>query len=110
MEEISALEAGIAALDKAVAEATAQRKQEHEEFRDLMASDTAAKELLGFAKNRLNQFYNPKLYKPPAKRELTAADRIAVNLEGGTAPPPPPETFGAYTKKSEENMGVLEMI
>merc|ERR1719330_1194785 len=138
MEEIAALEAGIKALDASVVEATAQRKQENEEFRDLMASDSAAKELLGFAKNRLNKFYNPKLYKPPAKRELTAADRIAVNLEGGTAPPtpapggiagtgiavlaqvsahkqqvappPPPETFGAYTKKSEENMGVLEMI
>ena len=27
-----------------------------------MASNTAAKELLGFAKNRLNKYYNPKLY------------------------------------------------
>merc|ERR1712079_608764 len=26
------------------------------------------------------------------------------------APPPPPETFGAYTKKSEDSMGVMSMI
>merc|ERR1719262_1334913 len=32
--------------------------------------DTSAKELLLFAKNRLNKFYNPKLYKAPPKRVL----------------------------------------
>eukprot|EP00418_Pyrodinium_bahamense_P068616 CAMPEP_0179094784 /NCGR_PEP_ID=MMETSP0796-20121207/43487_1 /TAXON_ID=73915 /ORGANISM="Pyrodinium bahamense, Strain pbaha01" /LENGTH=43 /DNA_ID= /DNA_START= /DNA_END= /DNA_ORIENTATION= len=26
------------------------------------------------------------------------------------APPPPPETFGPYTKKGEENAGVLNMM
>merc|ERR1719412_1402027 len=64
-EEIAALKAGIAELDKMVSEATEQRKEENEDFKDLMASDTAAKELLKFAKNRLNKFYNPKLYKAP---------------------------------------------
>merc|ERR1719245_2196360 len=39
--EIAALRAGIKALDKAVAEATEQRKEENEEFKALMASDTA---------------------------------------------------------------------
>merc|ERR1712233_190039 len=68
-EEIDALEDGIRALDKSVAEATEQRKQENAEFTTLMANDAAAKEILGFAKNRLNKFYNPKLYKPPAKEE-----------------------------------------
>merc|ERR1719217_2037722 len=57
--EIAALEDTIKALDKAVAEATEQRKEENTEFTQLMASDSAAKELLGFAKNRLNKFYNP---------------------------------------------------
>merc|ERR1719198_1593346 len=98
-----------------------------------MASNTAAKELIGVAKNRLNKFYNPKLYKAPPKRELSEADRIAVNM-GGTAPPtappggiagtgigfaqqgvfeappPPPETYGAYAKKSEESSGVIAMM
>jgi len=137
-KEIAALEAGVAALDKSVAEATEQRKEENKAFTDLMASDSAAKELLAFAKNRLNKFYNPALYKPPPKRELTREDRIVVNL-GGTAPPtpppggiadtgvtvfaqvfahsqrkeappPPPETFGPYSKKTDEGTGVIAMI
>merc|ERR1719482_90716 len=120
-EEIKALEDGIVALDKSVAEATEQRKEENAEYTELMANDAAAKELLGFAKNRLNKFYNPKLYKPPPKRVLSEEERITVNMGGtlaptaapggiaGTgvtvlaqsrvAPPPPPETFGAYSKK-----------
>jgi len=70
-EEIKALEAGIVALDKSVAEATEQRKEENSDYTELMANDAAAKELLGFAKNRLNKFYNPKLYKAPPKRVLS---------------------------------------
>merc|ERR1719326_11450 len=78
----------------------------------------------------MNKFYNPKLYKPPPKRELSEEERIAVNMGGtlaptaapggiaGTgvgafaqvAPPPPPETFGAYTKKGEESTGVISML
>merc|ERR1719480_723419 len=78
--DIKALTAGIAALDKAVAEATANRKEEHASFQELMAQDSAAKEVLGFAKNRLNKFYNPKLYKAPPKRGLSEEDRITVNM------------------------------
>merc|ERR1719226_448369 len=84
--EIAALIAGVQALDKSVAEATATRKAENAEFKSTMAADSAAKELIGVAKNRMNQFYNPDLYKPPPKRELSAEDRIAVNM-GGTPPP-----------------------
>jgi len=136
-EEIDVLKAAIKELDKNVLEATEQRKEENEDFKELMASDTAAKELMKFAKNRLNKFYNPKLYKPPAKTELSKEDRIVENMSGtaaptdapggiaGTgiavfaqvsqhnrkeAPPPPPETFGAYSKKSEDSMGVMSMI
>jgi len=137
-EEIAALTAGIKELDKMVLEATEQRKEENEDFKELMASDTAAKELLKFAKNRLNKFYNPKLYKAPPKTELSREDRIVENMSGtaapteapggiaGTgiavfaqvslhdqqqvAPPPPPETFGAYQKKSEDSMGVMAMV
>jgi len=130
-DEIKALEDGIKALDKAVAEATAQRKEEHAEYETLMANDNAAKEVLSWAKNRLNKFYNPKLYVPPPKRELSEEDRITVNMggtlaptftggiagtgitafsQGKVAPPPPPETFGPYTTKHQENQGVLSMI
>merc|ERR550537_1924098 len=84
--EIKALEASIVALDKAVAEATEQRKEENAEYTVLMANDAAAKELIGMARNRMNKFYNPKLYKPPPKRVLSQEDRIVVNMGGTLAP------------------------
>merc|ERR1719162_924260 len=129
-DEIKALEAGIVALDKSVAEATEQRKEENSDYKSLMASDGTAKEILAFAKNRLNKFYNPKLYKAPPKRELSEEDRVTLNMGGtlapteapggiaGTgigfvqrvAPGPPPATAGAYKKKGEESGGVIAMI
>merc|ERR1719238_2348559 len=129
--EIEALEDAIKALDKQVAEATEQRKAEHAEFEENLAANSAAVDLLGFAKNRLNKFYNPKLYKAPPKRELSAEDRIVTSMGGtlaptaapggiaGTgiglaqvseAPPPPPEADLAYKKKGEEGTGVIAMI
>merc|ERR1719453_937781 len=81
-DEIAALKAGIKALDKSVAEATALRKDEHADFEDLIASDTAAREILQWAKNRLNKFYNPKLYKPPPKKELSRETEILENMAG----------------------------
>mmetsp|Transcript_72553 Transcript_72553/g.125910 ORF Transcript_72553/g.125910 Transcript_72553/m.125910 type:complete len:708 (+) Transcript_72553:91-2214(+) len=125
--DIEALVAGIASLDKSVADATAQRQSEHEEFVELMASDAAAKELLDFAKNRLNKFYNPTLYKAPPTTTLSMEDKlyvqgggvlsaaasfvqIAAHSVGQVAPPPPPETMAAYAKKSSESTGVIAMI
>merc|ERR1719247_369072 len=84
----------------------------------------------------MNKFYNPKLYKPPPKRELTEEERITLNMGGtlaptnppggiaGTgigfeqtgsgsiaAPPPPPEAgIGEYKKKGEESGGVIQMM
>merc|ERR1719230_914646 len=84
--EIDALEDGIRALDKSVAEATEIRKKEHEEYSELMASNGAAKELILFAKNRMQKFYNPRLYKAPPKRELTEEERITLNNGGTLAP------------------------
>merc|ERR550514_283369 len=89
-EEIKTLEDGIKALDKSVAEATEQRKDENSDYTELMASNTAAKELILFAKNRMQKFYNPKLYKPPPKRELTEEERITLNMGGTLAPTNPP--------------------
>jgi len=135
-DEIKALGKSIKALDKAVADATEQRKEENEDFTELMASDSAAKEILGFAKNRLNKFYNPSLYKAPPKRELSDEDRAtlaaggtlaptaapggiagtgvtvlaAVSQHGVAKPAPPPEAPGAYKKKSGESGGVIAMI
>merc|ERR1719235_725522 len=99
--ELEALEDGIKKLDKSVAEATEQRKEEHTDFTELMANDSAAKEILKFAKNRLNKYYNPKLYKAPPKRQ------VELNQE---APGPAPEAPPAFKKKSEESNGVIAMI
>jgi hypothetical protein len=134
-EEIKALEDGIVSLDREVAGATVQRKEEHEEFTATLAANQAAMQLIEFAKNRMNKFYNPKLYKAPPKLELTEEERITLNMGGtlaptnppggiaGTgvgfeqtgvstigAPPPPPETFLQYKKKSEESNGVIAMM
>jgi len=102
-EQIDALEDGIRALDKSVAEATEQRKEENEDYTALMAGDAAAKELIGFAKNRLNKFYNPKLYKPPAAL-------VSIKAHSGDAPPPPPAAVEAYSKKGEESNGIIAMM
>jgi len=108
-EEIAALKAGIKALDAAVTEATEIRKTENADYKELKQSDTAAKEILAMAKNRLNKFYNPKLYKPPPVEEPTFV-QISTHGSERVAPPPPPETFGPYTKKTEESTGVIAMI
>jgi len=101
IDEIKTLGQGIKDLDKTVAEATDNRKEENSDFKSLYASDSAAKEILAFAKNRLNKFYNPKLYKPEA---------VLAQVRAHDAPPPPPATAGAYQKKSGEGGGVINMI
>jgi len=108
-EEIAAVKAGIKALDAAVTEATEIRKTESADYKELKQNDTAAKEILAMAKNRLNKFYNPKLYKPPPVEEPTFV-HISTHGSERVAPPPPPETFGPYTKKTEESTGVIAMI
>jgi len=101
-EEIAALGEGIVALDKSVAEATEQRHEENSDYQTLMVNNQAAKELLEFAKNRLNKFYNPKLYKPPAMF-------MQISMHRGQADPgPAPEAPGAH--KKQDGGGVIAMI
>jgi len=128
---IEALDDGIRALDKEVASATETRQEEHEDFTSTSASNAAAVDLLKFAKNRLNKFYNPSLYKAPPKRKLSEDEQITLNMGGtlapteapggiaGTgigfvqahaAPPPPPAADMAYKAKGEESSGVITMI
>merc|ERR1712085_189996 len=100
IDEVKALNTGIVALDKQVSEATAQRKAEEAEHKELMQSNTAAKELILFAKNRLNKFYNPKLAK--------AESFVQLSMSRG-APPPPPATAAAYKKKAEGSNSVISL-
>jgi len=86
---IESLKTGLVELDKSVAEATEQRKKEHAEYLSTAAANQAAVELLGMAKNRMNKFYNPTLYKEPAKKEE--------------------EELLQY-KKSEQSAGIIAML
>jgi septal ring factor EnvC (AmiA/AmiB activator) len=133
--EIQALQKAIRALDKSVADATEQRKEENVAYTELMASNTAAKELIGVAKNRMNKFYNPKMYKAAPKAELTEEQRIAVSMGETLAPTPAPGGIAGtgitalvqvsahdaaapaeapekpkYAKKGEESQGALQMM
>jgi septal ring factor EnvC (AmiA/AmiB activator) len=134
--QVSELEQGIKDLDKAVADATEQRKEEHDEYVQEAAENQGALQVLEFAKNRLNKFYNPKEYKEPPKRELTEEERMYSAYGGdiGTTPAPggiantgamafvqvsahshdedrpaPPPKVGGF-KKNEASKGVLGMI
>merc|ERR1719183_2598414 len=104
--EIEALKKGLEDLDKSVAEATEQRKDEHAQYIDETAANQAAVELLGMAKNRLNKFYNPTLYKEPEP----AAEEEEFFAQRRAAPGPPPETFSGEYKKSESSSGIINMI
>jgi len=134
-EEIATLQKEVKALDKAVAEATEQRKEEHGEFLTFQTENSAAVQLIEKAKNRLFKFYRPNLHKEAPKKELTdeekllaasgASDMIAtdapvmiagttqtvfVQLKDDAAPPPPPDTWGAYQKKDGKSNGVIALM
>merc|ERR1719181_1522036 len=138
-EEIAELQKEIKAMDKAVAEATEQRKEEHAEFLTFQTESNAAVQLIEKAKNRLFKFYRPTMYKEAPKQELTEEEKIlaasgrsdmiataAPEMIPGTtqtvyaevrshslndaAPPPPPETWGAYQKKDGKSNGVIALM
>merc|ERR1719388_778669 len=137
-EEIATLQKEIKALDKAVAEATEQRKDEHSEFITFQTENNAALQLIEKAKNRLFKFYRPNLYKEAPKQELTEEEMIlaasgrsdmiatpAPEMIAGTtqtvfaqvrkasndaAPPPPPATWDAYQKKDGKSNGVISLM
>merc|ERR1719224_259476 len=74
--EIANLQKEVKDLDKAVAEATEQRKDEHAEFITFQTENGAALQLIEKAKNKLFKFYRPNQYKEAPKRELTEEEKI----------------------------------
>merc|ERR1719321_2084633 len=114
MEEIAALQASIEALDKSVAEATEQRKEEHGAYVEQMQMNEAALGLVKKAKNRLQKFYNPTLYKAAPKTENTMEEKI---IDAGTFgqikahdEEDSDETFNSEYKKSEKSAGVIGLM
>merc|ERR1719277_634053 len=121
--EIEELTAGVAELDKSVAEAKDQRVKEHAAYAELIKDDSAAKDLLAFAKNRLNKFYNPGLYETTTKPPLSYEDQIYTNTMDGLAlaqvsrhsqkisAAAGPETWSEeYKAKRQETTGVISMM
>merc|ERR1719231_1674669 len=121
-EDVKALTAKIAGLDKDVAVATEQRKADHAEYLETIALTEAAISLIGKAKNRMQKFYNPALYKPEPKVELSAEDKIISNLGGASfvqvhhhSKLTPPKFEGSflqqpYEKKTEKSGGALALM
>jgi len=127
-EDIAALVQSVTYLDAQVSEATSTRKEEHASFVETLASSNAAKELLNLAKNRLNKFYNPKLYSPPSgavlietPTALPVAAAETVNLlesfndassfmQIKSQIAEVPEFPGEYSKQTGGNGGVLGLI
>jgi len=131
-ENIKSLQDGVAALDKDVSEATEMRKKEHEEYSETLKLSEVALQLIAKAKNRLQKFYNPTLYKAPPKKEMSMEEKIIasgssalvqqeaafdsgaffVQIRRATmkvAPPEAPEAPGAF-KKSEKSGGVMALM
>eukprot|EP00933_Yihiella_yeosuensis_P061754 TRINITY_DN6459_c0_g2_i3.p1 TRINITY_DN6459_c0_g2~~TRINITY_DN6459_c0_g2_i3.p1 ORF type:complete len:671 (-),score=263.80 TRINITY_DN6459_c0_g2_i3:258-2270(-) len=93
-EEMKALQDGVKELDQNVAEASENRKAEHAEYEELVASNNGAIKLLGMAKNRLNQFYN---------KDAVAFVQVSVEQA--------PETkTGEYGGQAAQGNSVLSMI
>merc|ERR1719191_713977 len=117
MEEINTLTTEISSLDKSVADATDQRKMEHADYIEFIQMSEAALALVEKAKNRLNKFYNPTLYKAAPKTERTMEGKI---IDAGTfvqvqshrrlEVAQAPETFSGEYKKSEKSAGVLGLM
>merc|ERR550537_1586354 len=116
MEEISGLEASISALDKSVADATEQRKEEHAAYVEQMQMNEAAMGLVEKAKNRMQKFYNPTLYKAPPKTEMSMEEKIMANgfvqvrMHSDVAPPPAPEMPSGPVQKNAKSAGVIGMM
>merc|ERR1719281_1179192 len=119
-DEIALLQKEIKELDLAVAEATEQRKEEHGEYIQFMEENNAAVQLLERAKNKLNKFYRPSQYvKETTPEPIVLSQLSPAHLEGlafvqvkrhKEAPPPPPETWGAYKKKSGKSNGAMALL
>jgi len=109
--EINALREGVASLDKQVAEAGEQRKEEHQEFTQLVTNNNQAKELIEFAKNRMNKFYNPNLYKAPKQAEMSEEDKLFVEGGGELAPTAAPGGIaGTGIGLVQKSSGVIRMM
>jgi len=101
-EEIKATKARVEATDKSVAEATEQRKKENTAYSTNMQANTMAIELIGKAKNKLMQFYNPDLAVTETEPEMTTGDELAASfVQMKMAQPGPAPETASYSSKGQ---------
>mmetsp|Transcript_81926 Transcript_81926/g.219162 ORF Transcript_81926/g.219162 Transcript_81926/m.219162 type:complete len:679 (+) Transcript_81926:111-2147(+) len=106
--EIAALDESIKELDAAVEQATAMRKEEHEDYTEEAADNNAALQLLGMAKNRLNKFYHPKDHKEPEQEE---EEESFVQIRSHRdAPEAAPEVQGHSKSDTGGVLGLMDML
>jgi len=115
-DEIASLETSITEIDKSVAQATEQRKEEHEDFNESIQLNEAAMQLVKKAQQRLQKFYNPTLYKAPPKTEDTMEEKIIkagtfVQIKAhGEEDSDDTDGFSGEYKKSEKSAGVIGLM
>eukprot|EP00931_Biecheleriopsis_adriatica_P109656 TRINITY_DN8390_c0_g1_i1.p1 TRINITY_DN8390_c0_g1~~TRINITY_DN8390_c0_g1_i1.p1 ORF type:complete len:705 (-),score=244.19 TRINITY_DN8390_c0_g1_i1:61-2175(-) len=134
-DDIKALQQGVKALDDDVAQAGANRKEQHDDYQSSIADDSTAVDLLRAAKLRLNKFYRPELVsatttKSPYDLSLLQVDEAmqhvgarrfdvafrraassaenTINQESKLSQAP--ETFNGDYKKNEQSNGVFKML
>merc|ERR550537_1637267 len=81
-----------------------------------MQMNEAAMGLVEKAKNRMQKFYNPTLYKAPPKKEMSMEEKI---MQAGSfvqmrrsdvAPPPAPEMPSGPVQKNAKSAGVIGLM
>jgi len=116
-EAVNTLTGEIAELDKSVADATEDRKADHAAFTESLQLSEVAIGLIAKAKNRMQKFYNPTLYKAAPKTEMTMEEKIItagtfaqIRSHVAVALPPLPATSFVQYAKSEKSAGVLALM
>merc|ERR1719274_302739 len=105
IEAVNVLKSEISELDKTVADASQSRKDDHAAYVESMQLSEVAVGLIGKAKNRLQKFYNPTLYKAAPKTEMSMEEKIIsagtfVQINAHRQLPPPPEADFSSGPKS----------
>jgi DNA repair exonuclease SbcCD ATPase subunit len=98
-EDIKSIEEEVAANDKAVFEATALRKKEHQEFVDTFSTLDTARRLIDKAATRLHKFYNPEMMKKKADEVTGKALSDAGLASASLLTPTKPVVLSAAVQK-----------
>jgi chromosome segregation ATPase len=94
----------------AMKDASEAREAEKKEFIQQRSEFETAKALIAKAKNKLNKYYNPALYKPPPKAEQTEEERIYENLSFLQLPKAPETWEGERKNQGQASSGVIALM